>query len=71
MKHVTFTRDMKPHRAGEQRLVPDELAASLEREGAVEPGAPDWPESAKPSAPSAPPQQKPERRPDRQRYKTK
>lgn len=70
MKHVTFTRDMKPHRVGEQRLVPDDLAAELEHEGAIEQDPPDWPPSAKPSVPSVPPQ-KPERRPDRQRYKTK
>ena len=43
MKHVTFTRDMLPIRAGEQRVLPDDVAARMESEGAVAPNAPDWP----------------------------
>jgi hypothetical protein len=29
MKMVEFTRDMRPHRAGEKRVVPDAVAAKL------------------------------------------
>lgn len=43
MKHVTFTRDMRPYHAGMMRLVPAEVAAKLEEEGAIEPNPPDWP----------------------------
>jgi hypothetical protein len=48
VKHCTFTRDMKPQRAGEMRLLPDDVAAKLEAEGAIAPNPPDWP--AKPQA---------------------
>lgn len=33
MKLVEFTRDMRPHKAGETRVVPDSMAADLETEG--------------------------------------
>jgi hypothetical protein len=35
MKLVTFTRDMKPQQAGDQRLVPDDMAARLVAEGSA------------------------------------
>lgn len=46
MKHVTFTRDMRPHRAGERRVLPDDIATRLEVEGAIAPDPPDWPDQA-------------------------
>jgi hypothetical protein len=46
MKLVTFTREMRPHCAGDTRLVPDDVAASLLREGAVEPDPPSFPSHA-------------------------
>ena len=33
MKMVEFTRDMAPHRKGEGRVVPDDVAARLVAEG--------------------------------------
>lgn len=57
MKHVTFTRDMRAQgfNAGERRLLPDELAAKLEAEGAIEPNPPTWPAQSAGQKP-APPQ---------------
>lgn len=46
MKHVTFTRDMAPHRAGEMRLVPDDVAAMLAARGEIAPNPPDFPARA-------------------------
>jgi hypothetical protein len=46
MKHVTFTREMRPYVPGERRVVPDEVAARLEAEGAIAPDPPDWPAAA-------------------------
>jgi hypothetical protein len=43
MKHVTFTRDMAPYRAGEMRLVPDGVAADLEASGDIKPNPPVFP----------------------------
>jgi hypothetical protein len=43
MKHVTFTRDKKPYQAGGMAVLPDELAARLEAEGAIERNPPAWP----------------------------
>lgn len=43
MKHVTFTRDMRPYRPGEMRLVPDDVATQLEAEGVIAPNPPAWP----------------------------
>lgn len=43
MRHVTFTHDMAPYRRGEQRLVPDDVAAQLEKWGDIEPNPPAWP----------------------------
>ena len=55
MKHVTFTRDMKPqHRAGEMRLVPDDVAVQLEAEGAIVANPPSWPEGASEEAKPSP-----------------
>lgn len=35
MRLVTFTRDMRPNAAGSSMLVPDDVAARLQAEGAV------------------------------------
>ena len=35
MKMVEFTRDMRPHRAGEMRVVPDAMAEKLIAEGSA------------------------------------
>ncbi len=43
MKHVTFIKPMAPYPAGGRLLVPDEVAARLEAEGAIEPNPPYWP----------------------------
>jgi hypothetical protein len=37
MKMVEFTRDMRPHRTGETRIVPDEMADKLIAEGSAKP----------------------------------
>ena len=37
MKMVEFTRDMRPHRAGESRVLPDALADKLIAEGRAKP----------------------------------
>lgn len=58
MKHVTFTRDMKPQRAGEMRLLPDDVAAQLEADGAIEPNPPSWPAGSE----NKPAEAKPSRR---------
>lgn len=64
MKHVTFTRDMRPYRPGEMRLVPDDVAAALERDGVIQPNPPAWPPvAADRPADSAPAAQQPLRRP--------
>ncbi len=42
MKLVTFARAMAPHGAGETRLLPDDVAASLDAEGALS-AVCDWP----------------------------
>jgi len=60
MRHVTFTRDMAPQHRGDRRVVPDEIAALLEAEGAIEPNPPSWPQivhrdPAPAKAPAAPP----------------
>lgn len=57
LKHVTFARAMPPQHAGDRRLLPADLAARLEREGAIEPNPPDWPPHAKP-APAAKPRKR-------------
>lgn len=54
MKHVTFTRDMAPYRAGEMRLVPDELAAELAARGEIKPNPPDFPPMSEPRAEQKP-----------------
>ena len=43
MKLVEFTRDMRPQMAGSTRILPDDVAARLEAEGAVRNVRP-WPE---------------------------
>jgi hypothetical protein len=53
MKHVTFTRDMRPHSAGDKLLVPDDVAARLAAEGVVEPDPPDFPARPAVSAPAS------------------
>lgn len=64
MRHVTFLRDMRPYRVGDMRLVPDEVAAELERDGAIKPNPPVWPPAAADRpADSAPPAQQQLRRP--------
>ena len=57
MKHVTFIRDMKPYQAGGMALMPDELAAKLEAEGAIMANPPAWP----PGSESKPVEGKPPR----------
>jgi hypothetical protein len=37
MKMVEFTRDMRPHRAGETRIVPDAMAEKLIASGDAKP----------------------------------
>ena len=37
MKMVEFTRDMRPHRAGETRIVPDAMAEKLITSGDAKP----------------------------------
>lgn len=61
MKLVEFTRDMRPQAAGSTRVVPDDVAARLEAEGAVRNVRP-WPEpppeaagAASTGKPAAPP----------------
>jgi hypothetical protein len=61
MKHVTFIKPMLPHNVGDRRLVPDEMAARLERDGRIEPNPPDWPATPGAQAPS----------PRLKRYRTK
>lgn len=53
MKHVTFVRAMPPHSVGDRRLVPDEIAARLAAEGAIQLNPPDWPADA-PAKPAKP-----------------
>jgi hypothetical protein len=36
MKLVRFTKDMAPHKAGDKRLVPDDVASRLEEAGEVD-----------------------------------
>ena len=43
MKMVTFTRAMHPHNAGDQRLVPPEVARELVASGHVAPDPQDFP----------------------------
>jgi|GEM_PF-2063653 hypothetical protein len=43
MKHVTFTRDMRPYSAGSRALLPDDVAVRLEAEGAIQANPPAWP----------------------------
>jgi hypothetical protein len=50
MRLVTFAREQAPHAAGDKRLVPDEVAARLEREGLLAANV-SYPENA--PAPSA------------------
>lgn len=50
MKHVTFIHNAAGVPYGTRRLLPDDVAARLEREGAIEPSPPDWPER-RPDAP--------------------
>lgn len=52
MRHVTFAVTMAPHLAGEKRLLPEEIATKLEKEGKLLANDP-WPPSAHP-APSEP-----------------
>lgn len=72
MKHVTFTRDMRPYSAGEMRLVPDDVAAQLEADDAIRPNPPSWPAPAPDAETPEQPAGKPQLRlPGRQRYLTK
>jgi hypothetical protein len=68
MKHVTFTRDMRPHSAGDKLLVPDDVAARLAAEGVVEPNPPDFPARTA-SAPT--PANRRDRRAQAQLFQTK
>ena len=45
-RHVTFTKPEPGIPAGTRRLVPDDIAARLEREGRIEPNPPSFGESA-------------------------
>jgi hypothetical protein len=62
MKLVTFTRDMRPHSAGDTRVVPDDVAARLVDAGDVEPNPPPFPAGASEAQ---------EPRAERQTYRTK
>lgn len=62
MKHVTFTRDMKPYRAGDKRLVPDHVADELTLAGAIAPEPPDFPAQS---------EQRPREQRPRRAYQTK
>lgn len=42
-KLVRFTKPMRPFGIGDQRLVPDDVAARLAAEGVIEPNPPDFP----------------------------
>jgi hypothetical protein len=71
MKLVKLTRDMYPNRAGDTRLLPDNVAARLEASGEIEPNPPDWPARPAPVERhplSPPPSRKDERR---RHYQTK
>lgn len=48
MKMVEFTRDMRPQRAGEKRVVPDEVAEKLIAAGDAKPVASAFDKSGKP-----------------------
>ncbi|MEJ0093398.1 MAG: hypothetical protein WDN46_08165 [Methylocella sp.] len=41
MKLVEFTRDVLPHRIGERRVLPDDVAARLEASGEIAANPPD------------------------------
>ncbi len=71
MKLVTFDRAMAPFQPGETRLVPDDVAQSLQAEGFVREMS-DFPASttATPEPPAKPKLSLPGRR-DRQSYLTK
>lgn len=53
MKLATFDRAMAPYVVGETRLLPDDEAARLEREGVIKPNSPDWPAKPQAAAPGA------------------
>ena len=57
MKHVTFIKPVFPLQVGERRLVPDETASGLERQGLIAPGAPDFPPAVV-AAPAPPPKRR-------------
>jgi hypothetical protein len=50
MKMVEFTRDMRPHRAGETRIVPDAMADKLIAEGSAKPRDSVFDKSAQPAS---------------------
>lgn len=50
MKHVTLTRDLRPWRAGDKALVPDDIAEGMMARGEASEAEP-WPPSAAPPAP--------------------
>jgi hypothetical protein len=50
MKMVEFTRDMRPQRAGEKRVVPDTVAEKLIASGDAKLVASAFDQSSKPSA---------------------
>ena len=77
MKHCTFIKDVLPIRAGELRLLPDDVAAAHVAAGLVAPNPPDYPARAAPAAevitkPMAPEQKRPTLTlPNKQVYQTK
>lgn len=53
MKLVTFAGTMSPHNVGDTRLVPDDVAIRLQKEGAISESK-TWPPVAAPPAPKKP-----------------
>jgi hypothetical protein len=51
MKMVEFTRDMRPHRAGETRVMPDAMAEKLIASGDAKPRDSVFDKSAEPPKP--------------------
>ncbi len=73
MKFVTFIKDELPYRAGEKKLIPDDLAAILIQRGIVAPDPPGRPGATEPEIVTKPmtPEPPSPRRERRQSYLTK
>jgi hypothetical protein len=61
MRLVTFTKDMAPHKAGETRVLPDEVAARLVEEDTARDSGP-FPVKAKPPEDAEPVETRPGKR---------